>query len=127
MPGAPVLLVVDDDPRARGVVEGELRKRYGADYQVICVGSADDPPGLLARLRDGQRRVCIVLAGESVSQLTGTGLLARVREFHSTAKRLLLIDGGTDRLRSRSCRPSRSATSTLMSAGLRRCQTRSST
>jgi hypothetical protein len=52
MPDGPVLLIVDDDPQARGVVEGELRKRYGADYQVICVGSANDPPGLLARLRD---------------------------------------------------------------------------
>jgi thioredoxin reductase (NADPH) len=91
MPGAPVLLVVDDDRRARGVVEAELRKRYGADYQVICVGSAEDPPGVLAKLRDDERRVSIVLAGESVSQLTGTKLLARVREFHSTAKRLLLI------------------------------------
>ena len=93
MPGAPVLLVVDDDPRARGVVEGELRKRYGADYQVICAGPADDPVGLLSKLRDDRRRVSIVLAGESVSQLTGTELLARVREFHSTARRLLLIDG----------------------------------
>src|SRR5215471_685707 len=93
MPDAPVLLIVDDDPRARGVVESELRKRYGADYEVICAGSADDPLRLLARLRDGRRRVSIVLAGQSMAQLTGTELLAQVREFHSTAKRLLLSDG----------------------------------
>ena len=91
MPGAPVLLVVDDDQQARSVVERELRNRYGADYQVICVGSADDPPGVLARLRDDERRVAVVLAGQSVSQLTGIALLARVREFHRTAKRLLLM------------------------------------
>jgi thioredoxin reductase (NADPH) len=94
MPDAPVLLIVDDDPQARGVVERELRKRYGADYEVICVGSADDPLGLLAKLRDGRRRVSIVLAGQSTSQLTGTELLARVREFDGTAKRLLLRDWG---------------------------------
>jgi alkyl hydroperoxide reductase subunit AhpF len=46
MPDAPVLLVVDDDPRARGVVEGEVRKRYGADYQVIGAGPA--LPGIFA-------------------------------------------------------------------------------
>ena len=93
-PDAPVLLVVDDDPRARGVVEGEVRKRYGADYQVIGAGSADDPPGLLARLRDDRRLVSIVLAGQRMPGMTGTQLLAQVREFHKTAKRLLLIDGG---------------------------------
>jgi thioredoxin reductase (NADPH) len=92
MPDAPVLLIVGDDPQARGVVEAELRKRYGTDYQVICVGSADDPLRLLAKLRDDRRRVSVVLADQSVSQLTGTELLARVREFHSTAKRLLLTD-----------------------------------
>ena len=92
MPDAPVLLIADDDPQARGVVEKELRKRYGADYEIICVGSADDPPSLLAELRDDRRRVSIVLAGLSMSQPTGTELLARVREFHSTAKRLLLVD-----------------------------------
>ena len=92
MPDAPVLLIVDDDPQARGVVETELRKRYGADYEIICVGSAGDPLRLLAKLRDDQRRVSTVLAGQSMSQLTGTELLARVGEFHSMAKRLLLTD-----------------------------------
>jgi thioredoxin reductase (NADPH) len=92
MPGAPVLLIVDDDPQARGVVESELRKRYEADYEIICAGSANDPSRLLARLREDGRRVSIVLAGQSMSQLTGTELLAQVREFDGTAKRLLLID-----------------------------------
>jgi thioredoxin reductase (NADPH) len=94
MPDAPVLLIVDDDARARGVVAGELRKRYGADYQVLCVGSADDPLRLLVRLRDDRRRVSVVLAGELAVPLSGTELLARVRGSHRTAMRLLLIDGG---------------------------------
>jgi thioredoxin reductase (NADPH) len=94
MPDVPVLLIVDDDPQGRGVVESELRKRYGADYEIICAGSADDPLRVLAGLREDRRRVSVVLAAESMPQLTGTELLARVREFHSTAKRLLLTDGG---------------------------------
>jgi len=76
------------------VVGGELRKRYGSDYQVVCADSADDPPRLLARFRDDRRLVSIVLASQRMSQGTGTQLLARVREFHRTAKRLLLIDWG---------------------------------
>ena len=76
------------------MVGGELRKRYGSDYQVVCADSADDPPRLLARFRDDRRLVSIVLASQRMSQGTGTELLARVREFHRTAKRLLLIDWG---------------------------------
>ena len=76
------------------MVGGELRKRYGSDYQVVCADSADDPPRLLARFRDDRRLVSIVLASQRMSQGTGTQLLAQVREFHRTAKRLLLIDWG---------------------------------
>jgi thioredoxin reductase (NADPH) len=90
MADAPVLLIVDDDTRERDVVERELRRRYAFDYQIRCVGSADDPLRVLARLREDRRRVAIVLVSQSLSQLTGTGLLARVREFDSAAKRLLL-------------------------------------
>jgi thioredoxin reductase (NADPH) len=89
-PDAPILLVVDDDVDARSVVERELRKRYGADYQVLSAGPADDPVRLLAGLRDGGRPVSIVLAGPSVPGMTGTELLARVRQFHPAAKCLLL-------------------------------------
>src|SRR5690349_3428723 len=93
MPDAPVLLIVDDDPQGRGVVESELRRRYGADYEIMCTGSADDPLRLLARLGDDHRPATTVLAGQSMSQLTRTEMLAGVREFHSSPKRLHLLDG----------------------------------
>ena len=64
----PILLLVDDDLDRRGVAESQLRSRYGADYQVICAGPADDPVGLLAELRDGQRQVSVVLAAQSMSR-----------------------------------------------------------
>jgi thioredoxin reductase (NADPH) len=94
MPDAPVLLVIDDDPRTRDLVTGELRKRYGSDYQVICVDSAGDPLDLLAKLRDEQRPVAIVLAAQWLSRTTGTKLLARVREFDRTARRGVLAGWG---------------------------------
>ncbi len=90
----PILLVADDDPGTRGVVEGELRKRYGADYQIISAGSADDALGLLAGLRDEQRPVSVVLAAQSMSGMPGTRLLAQVREAHPAAKCLLLTEWG---------------------------------
>jgi thioredoxin reductase (NADPH) len=88
----PVLLLADDDPRARDVVEKELRKRYGADYEVIAAGSAAEALRLLAALRDDGRPVAVALAGHWMAEMDGTELLARVRDFHGTAKRVLLVD-----------------------------------
>ena len=95
----PILLLVDDDLDGRGVAESQLRSRYGTDYQVLCAGSGDDPVRLLAELRDGQRQVSVVLAaqsmrGQSMGGMTGTGLLAQVRQIHPAAKCLLLTDWG---------------------------------
>jgi len=90
----PILLVVADDLAARDVVEAELHKRYSADYQVISAGSADGPVRLLTGLRDDQRPVAVVLADQSMSGVSGTGLLAQVRQFHPAAKCLLLTGLG---------------------------------
>jgi thioredoxin reductase (NADPH) len=90
--GRPVLLLVADDPRTRGAVDAELRKRYGVDYQVIGAGSAKEALLLLAGLRDDGRSVAVVLADHWMSEMTGTELLARIRGFDGTARRVLLVD-----------------------------------
>jgi hypothetical protein len=46
----PVLLAVDDEPAARSSIEKELRKRYGADHEVICEGSGAAALGVLGRV-----------------------------------------------------------------------------
>jgi thioredoxin reductase (NADPH) len=89
----PVLLLVHDS-RTRDRVEAELRKRYGADYQVIAIGSAPEALGLLGQLQDDQRQVSLVLADQWLPEATGTELLARVRELHPAARRVLLITWG---------------------------------
>jgi thioredoxin reductase (NADPH) len=89
----PVLLLVHD-PRARDCVEAELRKRYGADYQVITTGSVQETLGVLGQLRDDQRQVSLVLADQWLPEATGTELLARVRQLHPAARRVLLITWG---------------------------------
>jgi len=89
----PVLLLVHN-PQARDCVEAELRKRYGADYQVITTGSVQETLGVLGQLRDDQRQVSLVLADQWLPEATGTELLARVRQLHPAARRVLLITWG---------------------------------
>src|SRR6266516_2617237 len=89
----PVLLLVHD-PRTRDCVEAELRKRYGADYQVITTRSVQETLDVLGQLRDDQRQVSLVLADQWLPEAKATELLARVRPLHPAARRVLLITWG---------------------------------
>ena len=71
-----------------------MRKRYGADYQVIRAGAAEDALSVLGRLRDDQSQVSLVLADQRLPGSTGTELLAQVRQLHPAARRALLITWG---------------------------------
>jgi thioredoxin reductase (NADPH) len=86
----PVVLLADGS-RMRGRVEAELRKRYGADYQVISAGSAQEAVDVLGRLREDRSQVALVLADQQLPGVTGTQLLAQVRQLHPAARRALLI------------------------------------
>jgi thioredoxin reductase (NADPH) len=89
----PVVLLADG-PQTRGRVEAELCKRYGTDYRVVTAGSAQEALAALGKLRDGQRQVSLVLAGQRLRDATGTELLARVRQLDPAARRVLLISWG---------------------------------
>lgn len=91
--GKPVVLLADGS-QTRGRVEEELCKRYGADYRVITTGSAQEALEALAKLRDGQSQVSLVLAGQWLQDATGAELLARVRQLDPAARRVLLITWG---------------------------------
>ena len=91
--GKPVVLLADGS-QTRGRVEEELCKRYGADYRVITTGSAQEALDALAKLRDGQSQVSLVLAGQWLQDATGAELLARVRQLDPAARRVLLITWG---------------------------------
>src|ERR1700690_2456497 len=91
----PVLLLADNS-RTHEHVGAELRKRYGADYQVITARSAKAALEVLGGLRDTGRQVSLVLADHWLPGATGTGLLAQVRQLHPSARRVLLITWGDE-------------------------------
>jgi CheY-like chemotaxis protein len=90
----PVLLAVDDEPAALDALEGELGKRYGADYEVVC---ADTPEAGLRRLEQLQAdggQLALVLADQWMPSMTGVEFLGRVRRLHPRAQRVVLINWG---------------------------------
>src|SRR5437868_1787055 len=89
----PALVAVDDEPGMLEDVERELRDRYARDYEVVCVGSADEALVRLEALAAGGE-AALVLVGHSLWGTTGRALLKGVRHRYPHAKRGLLIDWG---------------------------------
>src|ERR1700758_2938473 len=90
----PVLVVVDDEDTTLQALAGELESRYGAHYQVVSSSSAEMALARLAELKAAGADVPLVLADQQMPGMSGTQLLARVRQFFPTARRGLLIPWG---------------------------------
>ncbi len=90
----PLLLAVDDNADLLREVEQELQSRYVPNYRVRCLGSADEGRAALEALAAEGEQVALVLAGETLADASGTGLLAEVRRSFPHAQRVLLIGWG---------------------------------
>ena len=88
----PVILAVDDCPEDLGRVELELRKRYGADYRVVCERSPGQGMRKLRGLGASGERAALVIAAQRMAETEGVEFLSRVREVDPVAKQLLLMD-----------------------------------
>jgi thioredoxin reductase (NADPH) len=87
----PILMVVDKDETALLFVGQELRKRYGADYEVICDPSAEAALSKLQALKDEDRQVALLFTDQSLPEMTGMEFLNRAHNLHPNAKRILLV------------------------------------
>ncbi len=87
----PVVLVVDDDGDVLATLEAALARRYGADYQILAERSPAAALQVLERLRRQQVAVAVIIADQWMPHLTGLDLLARARELHPSARRLVLL------------------------------------
>jgi len=90
----PVLVVVDGEDTSLRALARELESRYGVHYQVLSGLSADAALARLAELKAAGADVPLVLADQRLPGMSGTQLLARVRDFFPTARRGLLITWG---------------------------------
>ena len=90
----PWLVAVEEDPQALDDIQRELRARYSRDYTVECFGSAQEALDRLAELASDGEPVALVLAGQWLSDMTGTGVLGRAQHMHPHARRALVIEYG---------------------------------
>jgi thioredoxin reductase (NADPH) len=77
-----VILAVDDESEDLGRLEHELRKRYEADYRVVCEASAEAGLQKLRELKVAEANLAIVIAAQRMPRIKGVEFLARVREAY---------------------------------------------
>ena len=92
----PVLFAVEDDADALRDIERELGDRYGRHYRVVCMRSGE-ARATLEDLAAAGDEVALVLAGQWLSETTGSELLDEARHLHPQAKRGLLLAWGLTR------------------------------
>ena len=90
----PVILVVDGDQDDLARISDELKTRYGAHYDVMCMSSTSEGKDALDDLTNTGRNVALVLADRGAPPMTGVELLTVAKRLDSDTKRGLLVSWG---------------------------------
>lgn len=90
----PIILLVDDEPAALGALENAVRRRFGADYQIVAEGSAMAALGRVHKLVEAGDRPALVMADQWMPEMNGIELLATVRDIDWRVKRVLMLAVG---------------------------------
>jgi thioredoxin reductase (NADPH) len=90
----PALLVVYGDREMLWALEGDLGRRFRADYQIIAAATPEAGLDTLGRLRQAREQVALLLADQWLAGMTGVEFLCRAHELHPTAKRVLFMTYG---------------------------------
>lgn len=94
MDSRPVILVVDDEPRALAALLDALARRFGADYRVLAELSASAALEELRRIRAEGGEIALVIADQRMPEMQGIALLGEVHAIAPGAKRTLLVEWG---------------------------------
>ena len=90
----PVLLLATTDEETRSILDGELRRRYGADYEIVTCRGYDHARAVLDGLRHWRRDVALVLAHYGAADRDALRFLRRARTIHPSAKRAVVVRWG---------------------------------
>jgi thioredoxin reductase (NADPH) len=86
----PVIMSVDDDPQVLTAIERDLRQHYKNDYRVLKAGSAQEALDAARQLKQRGTPVALFLVDQRMPEMTGTKLLAEMRELHPDSRKVLL-------------------------------------
>ena len=86
----PAILTVDDDPVVSQAIARDLRKRYGADYQVVRASSGAEALRVVGEFAVRARPIALIAADQRMPEMTGIEFMAQARPNAAEAKLVLL-------------------------------------
>ena len=86
----PFILTVDDDPAVLRAIERDLRGKYAANYRIVRAESGKAALELLIQIKDRNEDTALILADQRMPEMEGVQFLAKAREIHPDARRVLL-------------------------------------
>jgi thioredoxin reductase (NADPH) len=93
-PSVPIMLIATTDPNSRRILGDELRRRYGADYEVVTCADYAHGRAVLDGLRRWNRQVALILGCYGPADRGGLDFLRRAYGFHPAAKRGVVVIWG---------------------------------
>ncbi len=90
----PVILVATTDDDSLAVLDGEMRRRYATDYEVITCRSHAHARAVLEGLRRWERDVAMILSFYGPRDEEGLQFLRWARAIHPSAKRVVVVEWG---------------------------------
>ncbi len=90
----PVLLLATTDPTSRDVLGSELRRRYGADYEVVVSADYAHARAILEGLRRWERPVAMIMGYYGPQDREGLDFLRRAYALQPAAKRAIAVTWG---------------------------------
>src|SRR5918911_977182 len=86
----PAIVIVDDDAEVLGVLERDLRHKYGRTYRVVRSASAGAAQDALRQLKLRNAPVALMLSDQRMPRVTGVEFLEQAMTLYPDAKRALL-------------------------------------
>ncbi|NOJ59588.1 FAD-dependent oxidoreductase [Arthrobacter sp. 260] len=93
-PSTPIMLIATPDPVSAHVLGDELRRRYGADYEVVLCADHAHGRAVLEGLRRWNRPVALILGCYGPDDRGGLEFLRRAYGYHPAAKRGVVVTWG---------------------------------
>jgi thioredoxin reductase (NADPH) len=91
----PTIMTVDDDAAVSQAIARDLRRHYGADYQIVRATSGVEALGLLSEYAVRDRRVALIASDQRMPGMTGVEFLEQAKD-HAPDAKLVLITAYAD-------------------------------